>query len=236
MNNVIKESFSKLGLSIEDDKSSDLIKDTVKSNVDIITKSHDIILLGIKHTIKVEDIIFKSRELDELYTEDDLVKGISSEVMNSERFIVDKDGSDIIEAVDDMLDEVEDEADDCEEELDDLKKKIGIDPVGEEESYYFDGYEHIIEDIPPTYTWDQMNGFKAPVELTETVTVSGGAEIKSPDKKTPTVRDLMQEYNGKRRKFIAYKVEIINLNTIVANLDEKKKYKLTLRQLALLGL
>lgn len=142
----------------------------------------------------------------------------------SRDLIISKNGSEIKEALDKIVQKEQEEIITLLNQMSELKIKIGEEPTvpAEKEQYYtIDGFEDKITDLPMFYPWDfkNMEGDSGYVGDT-----------------TPDERNKMRsDYNSIASRFVNCKVEIVMLNTMINNFEDKKSYNLNIRQASILG-
>lgn len=83
-----------------------------------------------------------------------------------------------------------------------------------------------------TYAWDNAN--KPQVENQYTAMAAYGQDTKVVEKVTP-VENPLRKYNQCIRLYVEARVESLILDTVIQNMDDKKKYKLSAEQAAKLG-
>lgn len=107
--------------------------------------------------------------------------------------------------------------------LTELKIKIGEEPTLQAKTYsswLIDGFEDKISDTPLFYEINYNIG--------ESIEYVG-------ENKPEDVRHLKDEYNNTANKLIQCKIEVVMINTMINNFDDKKSYDLDVRQAAILG-
>lgn len=141
----------------------------------------------------------------------------------SRDLIISKKGSEIKEALEKVIQNEQNEMTSLLNKMSELKMKINEEPTlpAEKEQYYtIDGFEDKVTDLPMFYPWE--------CSKEDTTGYVGDT--------TPDERNKMRsEYNSAASRLVSCKVEVVMLNTMINNFQDKKSYDLNVRQAAILG-
>lgn len=187
-------------------------------NFDIIEKSEE--------SFEIEnDDIEKGKDLKKAFDDDIIEKShIISAFKNNNNILVEKTGEEIKEKLEKVKIKESTEATENLKELKELLLEINIQP--EEEASYWD-VEGIIEkeNLPKLYSWNQRGrDMESPKNSMDT-------PIETPINVEKDIYKKMCDYNKYADKYFDNKREIALIETLISNLTDKDKYKLTISQL-----
>lgn len=230
MNEDIKKSFAELGVDCK-------IEEKDNSGVGYVEKSI-VGFDGSQVTISIinDDEMWKSETLEEV--EDTLEKGYNFlrglDGSQKEPPIA-KTGSEIKTAL--IATSVFIKADESKHkaEMAEERKEVGFDPEGKFDEYDTDGLENRVEDMPSRYSYEQMypnDGVKESVGVSSFDSVETSPVTSTV---TPEIKKCMREYNDHARRYLKCKLQSVYMATAIKNLDDKRSYKLTIKEAAILG-
>lgn len=155
---------------------------------------------------------------------DDIHKSHLGYMLGSDNLKVSKKGKEIKEKLEKVLSDEKDQKTTLSTECTSLKEKIGTEPTCDVDDYTFQGLKNRIAVAPKVYEWNECY---SNVQISETSPDS--------DKLINDVCTLKRKYNQCVREFIESSAEIIQIQTMIDNMDEKKSYDLTVKQASVLG-
>ena len=160
---------------------------------------------------------------------EEIKKGLEDDLMRNDSMKFAKKGSEIKEAVNTVLSKLIVEKSTTYSKMEGLIEEIQCLPDMECSSWKLDGYKHLMEGTPKSYSYNKIYGNG---EKENTILGKVSFEGMSPQSQ----QDKMREYNQLSEKWVDLSISALNLQTISRNLEDKKQYMLTIDQLTKLGL
>lgn len=139
---------------------------------------------------------------------------------------ISKKGAEIKEKLQKVLQDEQEEINSLSNTLLELKIKIVDEPTltaQESCSWKIDGFEDKVSDLPMFYPWESCSE-----TLKDSVEYVG-------ESRPEEVRKMKSDYNNLASKLVDCKLEVMMLNTMIGNFEDKKVYSLNIRQAAMLG-
>lgn len=153
----------------------------------------------------------------------------------SRGFTIDKNGIDIKERLVKLLAETQEDCSVLRTKWTAMFEKFDkkpSEPATKELYYWIDGWEDKIGDLPAVFNWEETCYHSLEESSSPDVGFSVGAEQSNPEKEFAKQR---RDYNDAVEKYIECKKEIALLETMLANFDDEKVYKLTVKEASMLG-
>ena len=110
-----------------------------------------------------------------------------------------------------------------------LQNCDGCEPSVEADEWYTEGLEYKLTLIPKTFPWGEIYDQKIEAPIGS---LSIGEENKI---KSTTLGERKSKYNDLARKYLSIAKDIIQLNTMIANIEDNKNYDLTVKQASIIG-
>lgn len=221
MNDDLTKSFSVLGISVDDNED---ISSGRESSV--IIKSGNI--LGVE--VNIAETISKASVLSSFSYSGDIK--------------IEKTGKDIKEAMERMETKLSKELIEAKKEAEEKLKVIrdtGIVPDEEVDGYYYEGVmEDDIEKLVDIkmISWRSIDDYDSPSKESTMLAVdivNDNEEIKD-NNNQKTTGQIMREYNKCVREAYGYASDLIRIGAFMRNLEDNKKYPLTMQQVLALGM
>ena len=160
---------------------------------------------------------------------EEMKKGLEDDLMRNDSMKFAKKGSEIKEAVNITLINLTADRKNTFSKMAELVEEIQCLPDMECSSWKLDGYKHLMEGTPKSYSYNKIYGNG---EKENTILGKVLFEGMSPQSQ----QEKMREYNQLSEKWVDLSISALNLQTISRNLEDKKQYMLTIDQLTKLGL
>lgn len=141
---------------------------------------------------------------------------------------IEKTGADIKEALKKARSKEENEKNAYHATATTLLASLGCEPTEDMDSWQIDGFEDKIGSIPKIFPWRE----------TYCESVSETGQVLQTSQGTDNTQDVCKQkdaYNGCIRRYVDSIKEIAQIDTMINNLDDKKKYSLTIKQATILG-
>jgi hypothetical protein len=160
----------------------------------------------------------------------DIQKSIADDISYTEDFKIEKTGKEIKEKLQIELSTIGTEKLNSVTKMESLVKEIGCLPNGKPEWWGARGYEKYLGSLPMQYSHEQIypNETKCENEVYDSLTPTTSLVSKD-------IKEKMREYNRLASDYISRSVEEIKLRTVIQNLSDTKKIKLSPQLAAQLG-
>lgn len=163
------------------------------------------------------------------YDHDSIQKSHITEMFGYQNNLnIDKTGVEIKEALKKVRNKEENEKNTYHATATTLLASLGCEPTEEIDNWVIDGYEDIIGSTPKLFPWRETY-CESVSEMGQVLQTSQG------DTNQKDVCKQKDDYNRCIRKYIDAIKEIAQIDTMINNLDDKKKYQLTIKQATILG-
>lgn len=161
-------------------------------------------------------------------------KAIVDDLSYSEDFRIEKTGKEVKEKLQIELTTIAAEKVAFISKMESLVKEIGCLPNGKPDQWQIRGFEKYLGDIPRQYSYEQLY----PNKKSESCYPDSGSElplygITPVDPKA--IIDKMREYNQEASNYIHHCIDTIKLKTVIDNLSDTKKIKLSPQLASQLG-
>lgn len=169
------------------------------------------------------EIIQKSNNILNNITPEDKIEKSHLLYGFGDSFLVEKSGKEIKEKLLIILEKEKQEVSEYKIKLETLQIKIGEEPTKSVKDVFYweiDGNEDLIGELPLVYDCDEE------IEVENSYVT---------DKPIEDVQKLKQEYKSNISKLIGCLKEIKLINTVLTSYPDDKKYKLSLREVSMLG-
>lgn len=174
----------------------------------------------------------KEKKVEKGEDGDELKKGHFSEIFGySSDVKVEKKGKDIKQALEALVPK---ERGQKEEYYDKMKSELEAcehQPTEEPSNYMFDGLKHKLDVVPKMFSYDMIRKYNDAQESG----VSGAMTVEEEVPEGHEGDNHYEEYNEYAREYIKQCVDLVKMNTMIDNINESKKYELTVQQAAMLG-
>lgn len=163
------------------------------------------------------------------------VDDIFEEDAPSRGFTIDKNGIDIKERLVKLLAETQENCSVLRTKWTAMLEKFDkkpSEPATKGLYYWIDGWEDKIGELPAIFNWEEICSRSLEESPSSDVSFSVEAEQPNPEKELAKQKG---DYNDAVEKYIKCRKEIALLETMLANFDDEKVYKLTVKEASMLG-
>ncbi len=155
--------------------------------------------------------------------------GIASELRYNGQLLVEKTGKEVKEALTKFSQLYEEQKNTLALELAELKGRIGIEPMQDLSNYSYDRLKARFGNTNLwCYSWEQRRRCENPGDSAEPAAIQAYKE-------SDASCSMMDQYNDKLYKYAELCVEMCYMDTLLNNLNDTKKYALSIEQAAMLG-
>lgn len=179
-------------------------------------------------TFKNENSQFENQ--NNLVDSDGIQKSHITEMFSYQNNLnIEKTGAEIKEALKKARNKEENEKNKTHSTATSLLASLGCEPTEEIDNWVIDGYEDIIGSTPKLFPWRETY-CESPI--------SEMGQVLQTSQNTNSAEEVCRQkdgYNRSIRKYVESIKEIAQIDTMINNLDDKKKYSLTIKQATILG-
>lgn len=154
---------------------------------------------------------------DDLQKAEDIEKGLSHEFRDIK---IEKTGKEIKEKLTLMVPKLQSQCDKMKSKMNKLVEEIGCKPDQEADHYEIDRYG---DDVPNRYSYECCYDQNKDV----VAQMNSGNQIVQTETLTEDQRNMCRQYNDLRYKCMDVQADIKYLNTLIENMDDKEKVKLS---------
>lgn len=181
-------------------------------------------------TFKIKEILEtgkKRTEVQETLTKaNDIQKSHLANMLGSDNLKIIKKGSELKEKLNTSLSKIIDEKDSKYQQIVELKNSINCEPTDEVDEWTFQGLKSRISLAPKVFKWDDCYQKHYP---------QNSIDLSEDQKTENSICELKRKYNSLVRNYIEMSAEVIQIQTMIDNIEEKKNYELTVKQASTLG-
>lgn len=162
---------------------------------------------------------------------EDFNKGVVDDLgFSGKESLIKKTGAEIKEKLRNYIINVEAEKELASKELESYFKEVGLQPMGNMDSWRVNAFKTALNLVPKKYSYSQM--YPKEAEPLNNSVYSTNKQIVSV---TPEQRDKMGKYNRAANDYVDKCIEIIKINVVLKNFKDKESYPLTIDVAAKLG-
>lgn len=151
--------------------------------------------------------------------------------------LIEKTGKEIKEKLQQEIQSLTEQKSTCLMNMTSLVESIGTLPLGVMENWRTKNFKRFLVDIPKMYTHEQIYSESLETNQNQGV-VYDDAIVDSQSeesKKGSSLKDKMRSYNELANNFVESSIDILKMNTLIRNLQDSKKIKISIDLATQLG-